>query len=571
MKLRLVSQLVPLLLSIFCAALAPAALAAAHNTATVPVRSGKMIFLTFTVTTQPPQEHLRAGLTSILASRLEERTGLDAVHGADKTAGLEAMLAKGSQQDVKKILSTMQGDYLLTGSLEQQKSGYELLIHVFSSKKAAPASFKRSLETLDSSLPALDSLAIEIADKVFQQTPQPEEEPLPVAAAMKKDGTSGFQTAHPDKAWRDGLYATAGAADASAAAATGSGPFNLLNSLHSGELELSLKALDAGDLDGDGREEVVLLEQGRLLLCRFSADRFQQLGELALPGYLAFHALHLMDMNHDRRQEIYVSASNGDAPSSLVLAWDGKAFHIVHEQVPFYFRPDMDSAGKPVLLGQDGSGIYRMTVGQDGSLRRAEDVQLPRGFGLYDFIRVDLDGDGRREFVGLTEENNLVVLDQEGRPLWKSSESYGASKEMLGTLASKRQAELDHRDSSEPLYLHSRIVAQDMTGDGRPEIIIGRNHVTNIKYLKRLRWFEGSSLAVLHWDGSRMNTLWETKQTPAYTVDYQILPSTEQPGRFRLFAAESNDSGNPLYFWAKEKTIIRMQELTGMAAAANKR
>ena len=552
MKLRRASQLFALLLAL---AFASAAFAAAKNTA---ARTGKMIFLPFTVKTQPPQEHLRAGLTSVLATRLEERTGLDAVHGSDKTAGLEAALEKGSPQDVRKMLKAMQADCLLAGSLEQQAKGYELLIQVISGAKAAPASFKRSLETLDKALPALDELAGEIADKTFHQQPDAEDDPLPPMTA-KNDGMSGFQTAHPDKAWRDGIYAASGQTDAPAgAAANGDGRFKQLNSLNSGELELSLKAMEAGDLDGDGREEVVLLEQGRLLLGRFNADRFQQVAELPLPGHLSYHAAQLFDMDGDGRPEIYLSASNGNMPSSLMLRWNGKDLRIMNERVPFYLRADLDSAGRPVLLGQAGNGIYRIVANNEGYLVRAEEVTVPQGLNLYDFIRADLDRDGRREFVALTEDNKLAVFDQAGKLLWKSEENYGASRDALGTLASRRQA-----DDSGQLYLHTRLIAQDMTGDGKAEIVVSRNRVTNVNYFKRLRWFEGSSVAVLSWDGSRMNTLWESGQVPSYTVDYQVLPSVEQPGRFRLFAAESTDSGNPLYFWAKEKTVVRMQELTG--------
>ncbi|WP_417910947.1 FG-GAP repeat domain-containing protein [Candidatus Electronema sp. PJ] len=547
--------LLPIIL-LLLAVLLPAHWVSAKDTATKP---GQIVFLPFTVTTQPPQEHLRTGLTNILATRLSERTGLTAVHGADKTSGLEEMLHQGNQQEAKKMLKNMQSDYLLFGSLEQQQSGYTIVIHVFRNGKSKPATFTRTVTALDRALPALDELASEIVDKVFQQKAlQAETDSLPLPA--DKTGMDGFQTAHPDKAWRDGLYALG--QESAASSLAGNGPFKIFNAQSSGEMAISLRAMDAGDLDSDGREELVLLEQGRLLLCRFSSDRFQQIAELALPGHLAYHAVYLASLNkNDHRSQIYISASNGSIPSSLVLAWDGKKFFTLHEQIPFYLRPDIDSAGKPVLLGQSGQGIYRMSFNQEGTLDRTEEVDVPQGISLYDFIRADLDQDGRREFIALTNENNLLILDQEGKPLWKSTEIYGASRDALGTLASRRQAELDHPYDRERLYIHTRLIAQDVTGDGKPEIIIGRNRVTNVDYFKNLRWFEGSSVAVLSWDGSQMQSLWESSQIPGYTVDYQLVRSTEQPGRFRLFAAESDDSGNPLYFWAKEKTVIRMQEL----------
>lgn len=545
-----------LFLALLLAALPPAVFAAEKKAAT-KAKVGAIVFLPFTVKTQPPQEHLRAGLTSVLATRMADRTGLAAVHGADKTGSLEAQLQQGRQQEARQLLRQLGGDWLLLGSLEQREKGYEVRIHAFSGSKAAPASFSRAIDTLDKTIPAIDALSAEIAAKVFHQEPEEEQT---AADALGKDGMSGFQTAHPDKAWRDGIY-TASGQTALPSSAAGSSLFRQLNSLSSGELALSLKAMDAGDLDGDGREELVLLEQGRLILARFSADRFQQVAELPLPSHLAFHAVSLADINGDRRPEICISASSGSIPSSQVLSWDGKKFHRLHEQVPFYLRPDVDSSGQPALLGQAGGSIFRLAVNQAGELDRGEELAIPQGFSLHDFIRADLNQDGRPEFIGLTEENKLLVQDQASKPLWKSEESYGASREVLGTLASRRKAELDQPYDRERVYIHTRIAAQDLTGDGKPEIIVSRNRVTNVDYFKNLRWFEGSSVAVLSWDGSRMSTLWETGHSSGYTVDYQVLRDAEQPGRFRLFIAESSDNGNPLYFWSKDKTVIKMQEL----------
>ncbi|MGR0481579.1 MAG: FG-GAP-like repeat-containing protein [Candidatus Electronema sp. V4] len=514
--------------------------------------TGKIVFLPFIVRTQPPQEHLRNGLTSVLATRLADRTGLTAVHGADKTGGLEAQLQQGRQQEARQLLRQLGGDWLLFGSLEQQAQGYAVRIHVFSGK-TAPASFSRSIDALDKTIPAISALAEEIAAKVFHQGAAAEAQP-----AADKDGMSGFQTAHPDKAWRDGIYAAAPSAPAEAAEG---GVFRPLNSLSSGQLAVSLNAMDAGDLDGDGREEIVLLARGRLIICRFNAERFQQLAELPLPGYLAFHALSLADLDGDRRPEICLSASNGDRPASRVVSWDGRQFRTLHEEVPLYLRPETDSAGRAALFGQTAGGkIHRLRF-SPGGLSMAEAAAAPQGFGLHDFIRADLDQDGSKEFIGITPDNLLLVAAQDGRPLWKSAEHYGASRDALGTLASRRQAELEQPDEIDRRYIHARLIAQDLTGDGRPEIIVSRNRVKQVDFFRNFRYFEGSSVAVLSWDGSRMNMLWEIGQMPGYTVDYQVVSNAEQPGRFRLVLAEGDDNGNPLMFWTSEKTVIRRQEL----------
>jgi TolB-like protein len=543
-----------LFLLLFLLLLPPAAFAAAKSKKN-EARQSKIVFLPFAVTTQPPQEHLRSGLTNILATRLSSRTGLTAVHGAEKTEGLEKLLQEGNRQEAKKILTAMQGDYLLIGSLEQQENGYEILIHVFGSGKKPPASFTRRLAALDKALPALDDLSGEIADKVFSRKLPGEE----IAGAEKQEGVTGFQTAHPDRAYRDSLSISE--AETGKTAAEGQA-FHALNTQSSGELDAAFLAMDAGDLDGDGQEELILLEQGRAVIYRLDGS-FRQIAELPLPGHLGLHTVHLADLDSRKGLEIYISASSGGNPASLVLRWDG-SFHVLDDYVPYYLRPDTDSAGQPVLLGQAADGsIFRLTVSPSGKAAQAEQVAVPEGFGLYDFLRADLDQDGRREFIGLTEDNKLLILDQGGKPLWKSEDVYGAGRDLLGTLTSRRQADIDSPSGERKRkYLHTRIIAQDMTGDGRPEIVVSRNRVMNVKFFNNLRYFDGSSIAALRWDGTKMNQLWETRQVSGYTVDLQMLKSAGPSGsNFRLFFVESDDSGNPLSFWSRGKSVIKMQEL----------
>lgn len=532
--------------------------------------AGKIILLPFIVKTAELQEHLGDGLSSILATRMTEQTGLAAVHG--KSTGFpEELLRRGEHGAAKKILQNMQGDYLVVSSLEQQESGYEIIIHVFSTKTAA-TSFSRKTPGQEGVISALNELALEIAEKVFHKTAFPEKTNTVANTGIM----GGFQTDHPERAYIAGAYKTPETSESS------NGAYKVVSSRSSGKITARIRGMDVADLDGNGREELVLLEQGNLALYRFGPDQFQHIADYPLPDYLGLHKIFLADLDSDRRSEVYIGASNGGIPASMVLAWNGSTFSTLHTNVPYYLRPDMDSAGKPILLGQTSSiqpmtfgqttfsPLYRMTVNRAGQLDRAEEIQVPQGINIYDFIRADLDQDGSLEFIGVTPENELVVLDYTGsRTLWKSEETYGAGRDLVGTLAGNRAAAGNAPFAHKRTYIPTRIIAQDQTGDGRPEIIIGRNRMTNIKFFNSIRYFNGSSVAALQWDGSSLNTLWETRGISGYTVDYQTIRNAAQPNRLRLFFVESEDTGNPLNFWRSEDSIIHLYEMDGNSSAKN--
>jgi TolB-like protein len=509
---------------------------------------GKIVFLPFTIHTNQARQYLQDGLTDILATRLTSRTGLIAVHRTKETKKLAQLMRQGNQAEFKDILANLRADFLVLGSLDQQPAGYEIMVYVFDRKKGSPASFSKNIPDLSKTIPAMDDISIEIAGAVFNKNKTVQLAPT----NPQEEGMSGFQTAHPDRAYREGLYQPA------SILGLDGDMYKVLSSRKSNKINAAVRAMDVGDLDGDGREEIILAEPGNLSIYRFAADHFQHVADQDFPGHLAAHAIRLADMDGNGRMEIYITANNGDKPASRVYEWDGTAFHLLYADVPFYLRPGIDPQGKPVLLGQSNSAtgpagdkFHVLVPSSDNTLVSSETIPVPQGFNLLDFIRADLDGNGTLEFIGITTKNRLVVLNPAGETLWTSEAGYGASRDFLGTLTSNRAG------GRTPIYMHTRIVTRDMNGDGKLELIVGRNRLANVKFFKRLRYFEGSSISALNWDGSEMTTLWETKKTTGYTTDYQAITDKNTPDRLQLFFVESSSS-YPLFFWEDEKSVLHL-------------
>ncbi|MCI5223579.1 MAG: hypothetical protein D3924_13145, partial [Candidatus Electrothrix sp. AR4] len=184
---------------LFALLVASGGIAGEENTSSV---KEKIVILPFTVQTSGSQTHLRTGLTNILATRMTHRTGFVAIQRKTRMDELASLLRRGDKQEAVKILKEAEGAYLLIGSLEEQELGYEIVVHVFNRQNKVPASFSTTFSSLSRALSAVDELSLDIAEKIFDR-PRVEKQ---LSLIADSDGMAGFQTAHPDRAYKTGLY-----------------------------------------------------------------------------------------------------------------------------------------------------------------------------------------------------------------------------------------------------------------------------------------------------------------------------------------------------------------------------
>ena len=540
----------------------------AANTAELPTPTRnseqQIIIPPFAVQTGTPHPHLQSGLANILATRITKRTGrVIAPHSAE-TDRLTELLRRQDNDTVQEIIQGMDNTYLLAGSLKEKEESYEITIQVFGQRPATRTSFSQPFNQLDRALSALDELSLDIAEKVFS-VPRPKK----IKVAAQSGGINGFRTTHPERLFKERAYR----ADAEVTTAPESK--NVAFALQGGGQGIQAARRDvlpsstalsmvAGDLNNDGTEEFVFLEKAALTVYHQGPGAsFQRIAVQPIAGYLGLHTVYLADLDNNGLQEIYIGASNGTLPASQILEWDGTRFHILYQNAPYYLRPGVDAEGRPLLLGQKnalqepGTKIfYSLNRESDGSLRRVKQLTFPPGFNIYDFITVDLNQDGALEFVGITRGDKLTVIDNSGRILWQSEQEYGASREILGTLASTIDGDRNPSNNPVPVYLHTRIIAQDLNGDGRPELILGRNRLADRFFFKRLRAFDGSSVCALNWTRGEMKTIWETPKLPGYTVDFQLLREKDHLGGFRLVSLEQEHTNNLMSFRNTKDSLV---------------
>ncbi|MCI5113387.1 MAG: VCBS repeat-containing protein [Candidatus Electrothrix sp. AW1] len=539
----------------------------------------QIIIPPFKVQTKHPQPYLQTGLANILATRITKKTGYIVASHSPTTDMLTDLLAQQNYIRVQKILQKMDNTYLLAGVLREKQQGYEMTIHVFEHRPKAQISLSQKFQRLDRALSTVDELAVNIAEKVFSISRPTKDQVIPAS-----NGFEEFHTAHPERIFKDkkfGANITQPKVKDNAFSKPSSG-MSSSGGISSSEMSSSKKyilpssstplAIAVGDLNNDGKDEVIILERATLALYHTGPNAsLQRIAFQPLASHLALHTVYLADLDHNGLQEIYIGASNGTLPASQILEWNGKIFRVLSQNAPYYLRPGMNTQGQPALLGQENvfqktrsNVLYSLRRGRNGSLQKIQRITLPFGFTIYDFIQVDLDLDGNLEFVGINHNNRLVVINNRGRVVWKSEKNYGARREILGALSRTIDGDRHQANNPESIYMHSRILVQDLNNDGKPELLLGQNRLTNVMFFKRLRSFDGSSVTALSWDNGKMKTLWESPKISEYTIDFQILQDKKERNRFNIFSLAQEHNSSVIPFWGSKESLVQTYTLEGL-------
>lgn len=303
----------------------------------------------------------------------------------------------------------------------------------------------------------------------------------------------------------------------------------------SGRFQEEMRSLAAGDIDGDGKTEIATLSGHDITIRRYAAERLETIGQFQGKEYNTLLGIDVADLNGNGRAEIFVTRLTKQGKlDSFVLEWKDGSLRTVADGLNWYFRVVQDSEKGAILVGQkrgivgQGSafqiegadrlfmaGIFELNwVGR--SLEAGRRIDLPRHDRVYGFTTARITDGKTPEFAVVTDNDRLRLLDKSGRKKWTSNTRYPGS----GTYMEYRIAP----DQSQPdrYYLPQRILAADLDGDGKEELILVRNKDIARGFLNRFRHFDSGRVECLSWDKVTMKTLWETEEVSGYVGDAAI-------------------------------------------------
>jgi len=299
-----------------------------------------------------------------------------------------------------------------------------------------------------------------------------------------------------------------------------------------------LKGVDIGDVDGDGKNEIVAMDHSQLWVYRDEGKEMRLVAEFPTANNNDFLTLDVVDITGDKKAEICVTNEVDGNLQSFILAYEEGTFRYLAKGLNWYLRVVKIPGTGEALLAQnmgidtDYAGLLRVVawtgkkvkVGQ--KLKTGKKGQLPKEVEwIYDFTSGKFTNPDSQEFLVMVEETGkgkVRLLDATGTFIWKSAEELGGSDTFIDrpkVLADKRGSATKNERR---IYLPPRLLAKDLDGDGLDDLVAITNEFSGGEHIERVRSYKKGYVAGYSWDGLGLAAAWRTQDIPEYVADFQV-------------------------------------------------
>ena len=315
--------------------------------------------------------------------------------------------------------------------------------------------------------------------------------------------------------------------------------------------KVAFRGMSVADVDGDGKNEVILITQTQVIVYRFENNRMREVARFDEGAANDFRWLDVADMNGDGAPEFYLASYRSNELFSLILQFKGGKFTpLVRNDRTFYrlIRVRWPKKGEKIpdseaniLLGQS-EGVDSAFDGPIRSYRWSGGKLLSAAFALPPELKIlgfgmwDLNKDGALEVIEVGKDDRLRVFSRSGGEIFSSSETYGAPVHKFFSQANTENT--SDRIHVPDLPIRSRVLVEDVDRDGVDEVLVIRNEYA-VGIAPGLGVTRGQ-VASLIWDGSGLTQTWRSRKLRGGVVDFAFGDSDNDGFDDLVIAATSS-------------------------------
>ena len=309
-----------------------------------------------------------------------------------------------------------------------------------------------------------------------------------------------------------------------------------MGSWSSAPLEGVFTSMATGKTGPAGERELFIASE-QTIQAYLKGSELKLVAEATIPVSGKILAIDTADLDKDGILELYVSIIDRDSPRSRVYQFNGSAFVLIAENLPWFFRGSADDVGSRTIYAQEVAakgefyGDIAVLSKSGTHFTPGNKFSLPRSGNIFNFV--GLSGiSGAARYAVLDEDGYLALFSPDARLLWKSAEKFGGSESFIA--AGTRTPARSSRDLDRWTFLEQRIT---QLPDGT--LIVPHNEGT-FSFGKN-RSFDKYTLYGFEWNGAKLTEKWHTRPSSGYLADYAfdqktgeiiLLEVVKKPGLF---------------------------------------
>ena len=498
----------------------------------------KLAVLPFTMNSDRDLNFLREGIMDMLSSRLAWKDKLEIIEKGVVKKEFSAVSGPMNEAKALTIGKALGADYVIFGSLTVFGESVSLDAKILDVKKSEVliTAYDQS-KGMDGVIPTVNQFSENINAKI-----------------MGKD--------IPYKESRPGEFAQQGSNEGTLVNVGKDAAGSHKKPSFVKRFKLEIRGLDVGDLDGDGKTELIFIDKTSVYVYKWDKKGpylFKTIEGSWSPNYIY---VTVADLDGNDKAEIYVCNLTATNAGSLVLEWDGAKFKEIIDGQTWLIRVvDLPGKGK-VVLGQrrnaEGNyigGVHRLKR-QGNELVSVEALNLPRFSNVFNFAQSDLAGKGSVFTTLLGPWEHLQVYNPTGERLWKSDDFYGGSLCYMEWMDPHSSAN-DEAHTAVRVFISSPIFTYDVNKDGKKEVVICKNHSKAGRLFTDFRWFGSGRVHFMEWDEAGLDSRWTSQKLSGTVVGYQVA-DVDNDGLMELVVANVTSES---YFVGLPKSRLVVYDL----------
>jgi TolB-like protein len=442
---------------------------------------------------------LKNGISSMIDSRISTSPDIDS---ADVTKDILSTISDTepvTQETAVQAGKALPAEYVVYGNVTivGERASLDTKV-VRTDRNDHPMVFSRQIDTIQDIIPAAGSVADEIREAILQQ-----------------GGRTGRS-----------FFSGAGT------------PATTINRL---EIDDQITGLCTGDIDHDGKEEIVVISDHDVSVFHVQEDQFVSVTEYTGESHHRYLSVDVADLNQNGMAEIYISCEHSGSGSleSFVLEWDGKQLAPILQGQGWYFRINHTEKGNRLFGQQKGistpytEAIYPLSW-KDKMLVPGEKEAVPENIMVFGFVTKEADDVHTASAIAFDSNDRLCFIDANGGILWKGDTSYGGREAFIKSIVDQDQT------SGGRYYLPQRIIP--LADQKKYMIVVPWNESSSGRLFQKFRRYTRSCFAALALDEAGLSIEGKSKQLSGYISDFCIA-DINNDGRQEMVYALVTDRG----------------------------